>query len=152
MTASHLRGCRTASITKPASRHILLWCCRGMDVYEEEGNLFFNDFTQFAAKDRLKAFDRKFQLLISFPQVLMTDVRFPTTGSDGAEARVREPACRICCKCKQSAMLQTLVQVLVTPHSAFLTMEALNNIASTTVENILAFQHGQELVNVVKPL
>ena len=40
-----------------------------MDVYEEEGNLFFNDFTQYAARDRLKAFDRKFQLLISFPQV-----------------------------------------------------------------------------------
>ena len=51
----------------------LLRRCRGMDVYEEEGNLFFNDFTQFAAKDRLKAFDRKFQLLISFPQVLTRD-------------------------------------------------------------------------------
>ena len=41
-------------------------------MYEEEGNLFFNDFTQYAARDRLKAFDRKFQLLISFPQVLST--------------------------------------------------------------------------------
>jgi len=40
-----------------------------MDVYEEEGNLFFTDFSQFAAKDRLKAFDRRFQLLTSFPQV-----------------------------------------------------------------------------------
>ena len=39
-------------------------------MYEEEGNLFFNDFTQYAAKDRLKSFDRKFQLLTSFPQVL----------------------------------------------------------------------------------
>ena len=38
-------------------------------MYEEEGNLFFTDFSQFAAKDRLKTFDRKFQLLTSFPQV-----------------------------------------------------------------------------------
>ena len=45
-----------------------------------------------------------------------------------------------------------LSQVLVTPHSAFLTMEALNNIAATTVENLLAFQNGHELVNLVKPL
>ena len=45
-----------------------------------------------------------------------------------------------------------MLQVLVTPHSAFLTMEALNNIASTTVDNLLAFQHGHELVNLVKPL
>ena len=79
-------------------------------MYEAEGNLFFHDFTQFTARDRLKSFDRKFQLLTSFPQVL------------------------------------------VTPHSAFLTLEALNNIATTTVENLLAFERGGELVNVVKPM
>ena len=81
-----------------------------MDVYEEEGNLFFNDFTQYSTRDRLKSFDRKFQLLTSFPQVL------------------------------------------VTPHSAFLTLEALQNIAKTTVENLLAYERGDELVNVVKQM
>ena len=79
-------------------------------MYEAEGNLFFNDFTQYTTRERLKSFDRKFQLLTSFPQVL------------------------------------------VTPHSAFLTLEALNNIAATTVENLLAFESGSELVNAVKPM
>ena len=53
--------------------------------------------------------------------------------------------------CEHGAAAPRL-QVLVTPHSAFLTMEALDNIAKTTVDNLLAFQHGQELVNIVKPL
>jgi D-lactate dehydrogenase len=39
----------------------------------------------------------------------------------------------------------------VTPHSAFLTNEALGNIASTTIENINAFARGEALVNVVQP-
>lgn len=40
-----------------------VWC---------SGNLFFQDFSQFAPRERLAGFDRKFQLLLSFPQVLCT--------------------------------------------------------------------------------
>lgn len=42
------------------------------DVYENEGALFFQDFSQYTHRDRLKknAFDRQFQLLISFPSTL----------------------------------------------------------------------------------
>lgn len=36
---------------------------------------------------------------------------------------------------------------MVTPHSAFLTHEALANIASTTVDNIEQFLKGQPLTN-----
>jgi phosphoglycerate dehydrogenase-like enzyme len=35
--------------------------------------------------------------------------------------------------------------VLVTPHSAFLTIEALDNIANTTLENILAWAMGRPI-------
>ncbi|EFJ43869.1 hypothetical protein VOLCADRAFT_65549, partial [Volvox carteri f. nagariensis] len=42
-------------------------------------------------------------------------------------------------------------QVLVTPHSAFLTQEALFNIATTTCQNIADFVLGKPLVNEVKP-
>ena len=82
----------------------------GLDVYEHEGNLFFKDFSQFARRERLAGFDRKFQLLLSFPQVLCT------------------------------------------PHSAFMTVEALANIAETTVENLQQFAAGAPLSNLVKPL
>ena len=60
-------------------------------------------------KERLAGFDRKFQLLLSFPQVLCT------------------------------------------PHSAFMTREALQNIAETTVDNLQQFAAGQKLKNVVMP-
>ena len=74
------------------------------------GSLFFQDFSQYNPRDRLASYDRKFQLLTSFPQVLCT------------------------------------------PHSAFLTHEALQNIAETTVENLQEFQAGLQLTNVVRPL
>lgn len=48
---------------------------------------------------------------------------------------------------------QTLLsypQVLVTPHSAFLTHEALHNIATTTCQNIADFALGRALLNEVK--
>lgn len=44
-----------------------------------------------------------------------------------------------------------LTQVLVTPHSAFLTHEALANIAATTVQNITEFVTGEPLTNELKP-
>lgn len=62
-----------------------------LDVYEEEANIFFNDFSGHIIDDDLLA------RLISMPNVI------------------------------------------VTSHQAFLTEEALNNIAETTVKNILSF-------------
>jgi D-lactate dehydrogenase len=44
-----------------------------------------------------------------------------------------------------------LLQVLITPHSAFLTHEALANIASTTISNLEEFLSGQQLTNELKP-
>ncbi|KAF5836791.1 putative D-lactate dehydrogenase [Dunaliella salina] len=66
----------------------------GLDVYEDEGDIFFVDHTMFNTKERMKNYNRKLNALLSYPQVL------------------------------------------VTPHSAFLTNEALHNIATTTVNNI----------------
>eukprot|EP00882_Tetradesmus_deserticola_P001980 GHRQ01002122.1.p1 GENE.GHRQ01002122.1~~GHRQ01002122.1.p1 ORF type:complete len:409 (+),score=153.33 GHRQ01002122.1:205-1431(+) len=48
-------------------------------------------------------------------------------------------------------MLTAYPQVLITPHSAFLTHEALANIASTTVVNLEQFLAGQPLTNELKP-
>lgn len=45
------------------------------------------------------------------------------------------------------ARLLTFPNVLVTSHQAFLTREALANIAGTTLENISTFEKGQPLVN-----
>ena len=42
-------------------------------------------------------------------------------------------------------------QVIVTPHTAFATEEALHNIAETTIFNIDQFLAGEELKNEVKP-
>jgi lactate dehydrogenase-like 2-hydroxyacid dehydrogenase len=39
----------------------------------------------------------------------------------------------------------------VTPHTAFATEEALQNIADTTIFNIDQFLQGEELTNEVKP-
>jgi D-lactate dehydrogenase len=47
------------------------------------------------------------------------------------------------------ARLLTFPNVLVTSHQAFLTHEALANIAGTTLENVSAFERGQPLVNEV---
>lgn len=65
-----------------------------LDVYEEEGNLFYEDYSGHIVRDD------KLVRLISMPNVL------------------------------------------VTSHQAFLTEEALDNIAQTTVQNILNFFHG----------
>lgn len=46
---------------------------------------------------------------------------------------------------KQLAYLLTFPNVLVTGHQAFLTEEALTEMASTTIQSILAFQNGQPL-------
>ncbi|MDD4688915.1 MAG: 2-hydroxyacid dehydrogenase [Eubacteriales bacterium] len=63
----------------------------GLDVYEEEGNIFFNDFSGHIMDDDTLA------RLISMPNII------------------------------------------VTGHQAFLTQEALNNIAQTTIDNIISF-------------
>ena len=71
----------------------------GLDVYEEEGDLFFEDFSDEPNRDRI------LQLLVSLPNVI------------------------------------------VTSHQAFLTDEALENIAVTTVGNIRAYFDGAPLEN-----
>ncbi|EFN59634.1 hypothetical protein CHLNCDRAFT_55930 [Chlorella variabilis] len=52
---------------------------------------------------------------------------------------------------KRFAYLKSLPQVIITPHSAFLTREALKNIADTTVQNVLEAVAGGPLTNEVKP-
>ncbi|CAD7698434.1 unnamed protein product [Ostreobium quekettii] len=81
-----------------------------MDVYENEGNLFDTDFSSYTSEERVRNWDRRFAMLKSYPNVL------------------------------------------ITPHSAFLTVEALNNIANTTRDNLAAFATGQPLENEVKPM
>lgn len=53
---------------------------------------------------------------------------------------------------RRFAALKAFPNVVITPHSAFLTQEALQNIADTTVANIHAFSRGEELANEVRPL
>jgi len=48
------------------------------------------------------------------------------------------------------ARLLTFPNVLVTSHQAFLTKEALANIASTTLSNITAVERGEHLINEVR--
>jgi D-lactate dehydrogenase len=50
------------------------------------------------------------------------------------------------------ARLMTFPNVLITAHQAFLTSEALEQIASTSMKNIYAFKEGKELQNELKPL
>jgi len=74
----------------------------GLDVYEEEEGVFFEDLSN---------------------RVLQDDVL---------------------------ARLLTFPNVLITSHQAFLTREALASIASTTLENVAAFERGEPLVNEVR--
>jgi D-lactate dehydrogenase len=48
------------------------------------------------------------------------------------------------------ARLLTFPNVLVTSHQAFLTREALANIAETTLANVRAFERGERLANEVR--
>ncbi|MBQ9283395.1 MAG: 2-hydroxyacid dehydrogenase [Treponema sp.] len=48
------------------------------------------------------------------------------------------------------ARLLTFPNVIITSHQAFLTTNALKNLADTTLENIKAFENGEDLVNEVK--
>lgn len=73
----------------------------GLDVYEEEENIFFRDLSE---------------------QVLQDD---------------------------QLARLLTFPNVLITSHQGFLTREALENIAHTTLQNITDFEQKKSLVNEV---
>jgi len=74
----------------------------GIDVYEEEGEIFFED----------KTFE------------ILTDDVF--------------------------ARLTTFPNVVITGHQAYFTREAVSAIAETTLENITAYESGDELVNAVK--
>jgi D-lactate dehydrogenase len=73
----------------------------GLDVYEEEAGIFFQDLSNQVLQDDILA------RLLSFPNVL------------------------------------------VTSHQAFMTVEALSNIAEVTLENVRAFERGEPLVNAV---
>jgi D-lactate dehydrogenase len=48
------------------------------------------------------------------------------------------------------ARLLTFHNVLITSHQAFLTHEALANIAETTLASVLAFERGKHLANEVR--
>jgi len=48
------------------------------------------------------------------------------------------------------ARLMTFPNVLITGHQAFLTTEALRQIASTTVDNLTRFENGEEMINEVR--
>jgi D-lactate dehydrogenase len=48
------------------------------------------------------------------------------------------------------ALLLMMPNVIVTSHQAFFTQEATYNIAVTTLQNVLDFTEGKELVNEVK--
>jgi len=85
----------------------------GIDVYENEGSLFFTDHS--ALSD-------------SQPGASMPDT-FD----------------------EQLATLSARPNVLVTPHMAFLTAEALGAIASTTILNLTEFAAGGAYTNQVKP-
>ena len=74
----------------------------GLDVYEEEEGIFFQDLSNRVLQDDVLA------RLITFPNVL------------------------------------------VTSHQAFLTNEALANIAATTLDNVTAFERGEPLRNEVR--
>jgi D-lactate dehydrogenase len=74
----------------------------GLDVYEEEEGIFFQDLSG---------------------KVLQDDVL---------------------------ARLLTFPNVLVTSHQAFLTREALGNIAETTLASVQAFERGEPLIHEVK--
>lgn len=73
----------------------------GLDVYEEEETVFFQDLSN---------------------QILQDD---------------------------QLARLLTFPNVLITSHQGFLTREALENIAETTLRNVSDFENGRPLVNLV---
>lgn len=45
--------------------------------------------------------------------------------------------------------LQSLPNVIITPHQAFLTKEAISNIVNTTIKNITAFEHGTPINQIV---
>ncbi|GBF89630.1 D-lactate dehydrogenase [Raphidocelis subcapitata] len=81
----------------------------GLDVYEREGSLFFQDLNDLQPRERMVFWDTKFQELVALPQVL------------------------------------------VTPHTAFLTSEALANIAGTTIENLDQHIAAAPLTNEVLP-
>jgi D-lactate dehydrogenase len=49
------------------------------------------------------------------------------------------------------AVLLLHLQVLITPHAAFLTHEALDNIASTTISNIEEYLQDKQLTNELHP-
>lgn len=83
-TSALIRGLKTGKIS-----------AAGLDVYEEEANIFFKDMSN---------------------QILNDDV---------------------------FARLMSFSNVVVTSHQAFLTHEALSNIADTTISNILAYKSGK---------
>ncbi len=161
----------------------------GMDVYENEGTLFFEDFTTLSSKARMKTWDRrcaacwgghpgltslanmpawclcmalllaagcccqhcKHAALSLFPHWLRRgESRYASVQNMLLFLQMRgipdppPPSCRF-------RLLLSYPQVLVTPHSAFLTHEALKNIADTTIASLKDFALGRPLACEVKP-
>lgn len=44
----------------------------GMDVYENEGKLLFEDWNMYGSAERMKRWDRRFKLLTSYPDVMLS--------------------------------------------------------------------------------
>jgi D-lactate dehydrogenase len=66
---------------------------------------------------------------------------------------VRPLDARYCCSrfCRQWQLLLSFPNFIATPHIAFLTHEALVNIAETTVDNLKQAALGNKLSNEVEP-
>jgi D-lactate dehydrogenase len=60
------------------------------------------------------------------------------------------PSYRSLVKCPEFLKLLSFPNVLITPHYAFLTEEAMKNIAQTTIDNITAFEMGSPINQVYK--
>lgn len=89
----------THALIKALKAHLISGAC--LDVYEEEGGIFFNDLSESGIAD------------------------------------------------DDLARLLTFPNVLVTSHQGFLTHEALNDIARTTIESLTLFEAGGDLNKVI---
>ena len=129
---------------------------QGIDVYENEQNVFFEDWTMSEPEEAMKHWDRRLKLLTSFPQARGAGRGAHDGRARAARCRERAASARHAaggpCEPLSDAAIRRhptppparppaarnarAPQVLVSPHSAFLTREALDNIAGTTILNL----------------
>lgn len=119
-----------------------------MDVYENEGSLFFRNMEDMPLESRMKAWDRCLAQLLSYPQVVLGRERaaqlacWRARGHPEAARLAPDAALYAARRPDRAARLpagpagRRARQVLITPHCAFLTHQALANIAATTVANV----------------